>query len=78
MSDADTQQPEWLLQMGNILETLNEGVVIVDDGLGVVFVNGALLRLTGYLRGEVRGRTPEALFPAEDVPYLMQQHTRKA
>ena len=74
ISDADTQQPEWLLQMGDILETLNQGVVIVDDGLRVVFVNGALLRLTGYLRGEVRGRTPEALFPAEDVSYLMQQH----
>ena len=74
MPDADLQQPDWLLQMENILETLNEGVVITDEALHVVFANEALLRLTGYERGELRSRTPEAIFPAEDIPYLMQQY----
>jgi PAS domain S-box-containing protein len=73
MPDADVQQPQWLLQMENILETLNEGVVIIDDALRVVFANEAMLRLTGYERGELRGRTPEAVFPPEDMPYLMEQ-----
>jgi PAS domain S-box-containing protein len=73
MSDADLQKPDWLLQMENILETLNEGVVITDDALRVVFTNEALLRLTGNERGEI-GHPPGALFPAEDVPYLMQQY----
>jgi len=33
-----------------------------------------LLRLTGNERGELLGRTPAVLFPAEDVSYLMQQY----
>ncbi len=74
MAKADMQKLEWLLQMENILETLNEGVVIVDDDLRVVFANEALHRLIGYERGELRGRTPEGVFPAKDIPYLMQQH----
>ncbi len=74
MPDADFQKPDWLLQMKNILETLNEGVVITDDALRVVFTNEALLRLTGNERGEIEGHPPQALFPAEDVPYLMQQY----
>jgi len=74
MTGAELQEPDWLLQMETILETLNEGVVITDDGLRVVFANEALLRLTGYERGGLRGRTPEAIFPPEDIPYLMQQY----
>jgi PAS domain S-box-containing protein len=72
MPDADLQKPDWLLQMENILETLNEGVVITDDALRVVFTNEALLRLTGNERGEIEGHSPQALYPGEDVPYLMQ------
>jgi PAS domain S-box-containing protein len=74
MPDADLQRPDWLLQMENILETLNEGVVIVDDGLRVMFANEALLRLGGYQRGEMRGLTPAATFPPKDLPYIMQQY----
>src|SRR6516164_4220928 len=33
------EQPEWLEQMAGILETLNEGVLIVDDCEHVIFVN---------------------------------------
>jgi PAS domain S-box-containing protein len=73
MTGAALQQPDWLLQMEAILETLNEGVVIADDAIRIVFANEALLRLTGYERGELQGRMPEALFPAADIPYLMQQ-----
>ena len=39
MPHADIQEPVWLLRMENILETLNEGVVIADDALRVVFAN---------------------------------------
>jgi PAS domain-containing protein len=60
--------------MENILEELNEGVVIVDDQLRVVFTNEALSRMGQYERGEIEGRTPDAIFPATDIPYIMQQH----
>lgn len=73
MPSADGQIPNWLRQMGIILEELNEGVVVVDSSTRVVFVNGALLRLGGYERGDIVGQTPESIFPPQDLPYLMQQ-----
>ncbi len=60
--------------MESILEELNEGVVIVDNQLRVVFANEALLRLGMYNREEVQGFTPDAIFPAKDIPYLLRQH----
>jgi PAS domain S-box-containing protein len=74
MANAHIQTPEWLREMESILEELNEGVVIVDDQLRVVFANEALLRLGMYSREEIRGRTPDAIFPAKDIPYLLRQH----
>jgi PAS domain S-box-containing protein len=74
MANAHIQTPDWLRQMESILEELNEGVVIVDDQLRVVFANEALLRLGMYSREEICGRTPDGIFPAKDIPHLLQQH----
>ncbi len=74
MANAHIQTPGWLRQMESILEELNEGVVIVDNQLRVVFANEALLRLGMYNREEVQGFTPDAIFPAKDIPYLLRQH----
>jgi len=71
--DAIGQALQWLRQMENILESLNEGVLIVDSQLRVVFMNEAVIRLGGYQRDEMLGRTPDAIFPPEDLPYLMRQ-----
>jgi PAS domain S-box-containing protein len=49
-------------------------VVIVDDQLRIVFANEALIRMGQYERGEIEGRTPDAIFPATDIPYIMRQH----
>jgi PAS domain S-box-containing protein len=73
MPNANIKTPNWLRQTENILEELNEGVVIVDDQLRVVFANEALLRLGMYDPEEILGRTPDAIFPAKDIPYLLQQ-----
>jgi PAS domain S-box-containing protein len=71
--DNYRQAPEWLRQTEAILESLNEGIVIVDDQLRIVFANEALVRLGGYRSGELLGRTPDVIFPSEDLPYLMRQ-----
>ncbi len=71
---ARIESPDWLRQMEGILETLNEGVVIVDNQLRVIFANEAVIRLGGYERGEMQGRTPDTIFPPEDLPYIMRQH----
>ena len=73
MPDPRIQTPEWLRRMETILEELNEGVVIVDNQLRIVFANEALVRMGQYEREEIEGRTPEAIFPATDIPYVMQQ-----
>ena len=74
MPSSVIQTPAWLRQMESILEELNEGVIIVDDQLRMIFANEALARLGRYERGEIQGRTPDAIFPQEDLPYIMRQH----
>jgi len=74
MPDSNLQTPDWLRQTESILEELNEGVAIVDDRLRVVFANEALIRMGLYERGEIEGRTPDAIFPPKDIPYIMRQH----
>ena len=74
MLKTNIEAPDWLRHSESILEEMNEGVAIVDDQLRVVFANEALLRLGQYKRDEIQGRTPDAIFPAEDVPYIVQQH----
>jgi PAS domain S-box-containing protein len=74
MPNVNIKTPDWLRQMESILEELNEGVVIVDEQLRVVFANEALTRMGQYERGEIEGRTPDAIFPTTDIPYIMRQH----
>jgi PAS domain S-box-containing protein len=71
MLDIKIRPPDWLLQMTPILEALNEGVVIVDDQLRIVFANEALVRLGGYDLSDVYGRTPDSIFPQQDLPYVI-------
>jgi hypothetical protein len=33
MPTANIQKPEWLLEMESVLQMMNEGVMIADDGL---------------------------------------------
>jgi PAS domain S-box-containing protein len=74
MPNLTVETPNWLFQMENILEELNEGVVVLDSQLRVVFANEVLLQLALYERGEMQGRMPDAIFPPEDIPYIMRQH----
>jgi PAS domain S-box-containing protein len=53
--------------METILEELNEGVVVLDDQLRVIFANEALARMGHFERDEIQGRTPDAIFPSEDL-----------
>jgi sigma-B regulation protein RsbU (phosphoserine phosphatase) len=73
MANANMQKPEWLCQTESILEELNEGVIIVDNELRILFANDALLRMGQYERGEIQGRTPDTIFPAKDVAYIHRQ-----
>ncbi len=74
MPNVNIKTPDWLRQMESILEELNEGVAILDDQLRVIFANEALTRLWQYDLDELRGCAPNALFPPEDIPYIIREH----
>jgi len=60
--------------METSLEELNEGVVVLDDELRVIFANEALTRMGHFDRKEIQGRMPDAIFPSEDLPSIKRQH----
>lgn len=74
MPNTTIETPDWLREMESILEELNEGVVVVDDQLRVIFANEALTRMGHFERNDIQGCTPDAIFPSEDLPYIKRQH----
>jgi len=74
MPNTTTETPDWLREMETILEELNEGVVVLDDQLRVIFANEALTRMGHFDRNEIQGCTPDAIFPSEDLPHIKRQN----
>ena len=70
------EEPEWLEHMEGILETLNEGVLILDDRWRIVFINECMERLLGVFRSAVIGKTAEAFYSGEDFEFLRRQRVR--
>jgi sigma-B regulation protein RsbU (phosphoserine phosphatase) len=74
MTNTPIETPDWLREMEAILEELNEGVVVLNNELRVIFANEALTRMGDFERGEIQGCTPDAIFPSEDLPLIKRQH----
>src|ERR1700731_2869959 len=74
MPNTTIETPDWLREMETILEEPNEGVVVLDEELRVIFPNEALTRMGHFDREEIQGRTPDAIFPSEDLPCIKRQH----
>lgn len=72
----DELLPEWVEQVGGILETLNQGVIIVDDCPRVIFANAIFLEMVELGLEDVLGRAPETFFPPEDASVLMEHRRR--
>ena len=60
------ERPDWLLQMEDILETLNEGVMILDDCRNILFINSCLERMFGFPASEVVGRNGTSFYTEEE------------
>lgn len=69
----ELNKPDWLLQTEGLLETLNEGVLIIDDCNHVISVNDCLSRMVGWSREELLGRTPEQFYRDEDLTFVRKQ-----
>jgi PAS domain S-box-containing protein len=68
---GSTQQT-WLDQVGSILETLNQGVILNDSSKHIVFANSMFLDMIQLRVEDLLGRTVTELFPPEDVPRLLE------
>jgi len=64
------EKPEWLLQTEGILETLNQGVMVVDDCHRVFFINHHFEELSGIRAAEMIGRTALHWYGPEETKFL--------
>jgi len=65
-------RPHWLPQIESIFEAMSEGVAVLEAGR-VLFVNEALLRMTGFQRHEMIGRMNVDFFAPEDLSFIQRQ-----
>ena len=61
---VEVEKPEWLAQMEGILETLNEGVIVVDDCQHLIFTNSVFNEMTGFSQDGMIGQAATALLHA--------------
>jgi len=69
---TDPAEQRWLRQIGAVLETLNQGVIINDDRKRIVFANSMFLEMIKMRPEELIGRAVTELFPPADVPRLLE------
>jgi phosphoserine phosphatase RsbU/P len=73
-----TEKPQWLQQMGSILETLNDGVVIADDSNQILFANAVFEEMTGTPRSKIIGTDARQLYDRAEEFALAQAFHQKA
>jgi PAS domain S-box-containing protein len=73
----NSAQQLWLEQVGSVLETLNQGVIINDERKQIVFANSMFLEMTKMRASELLGHSILHLYPPEDAPRLLEFITRR-
>lgn len=71
--EIDVEKPKWLSQMEGILETLNEGVIILDDCHRILFVNSGFVEMTGMMQEDVIGRLVSDFYSAKEWKFVLEQ-----
>jgi sigma-B regulation protein RsbU (phosphoserine phosphatase) len=66
-------QPDWVAQVQDVLETLNQGVIITDECPRIVYANAEFQNMVGRSAEELLGQYVKDLFPPEDLPILLSQ-----
>lgn len=72
----EVEKPEWLAQMEGILETLNEGVIVVDDCQRLIFMNSIFNEMTGFSQDGMIGQAATAFYTPEEAEILMRHRER--
>jgi PAS domain S-box-containing protein len=68
---------QWLDQVGNVLETLNQGVIITNDQRRIVFVNSMFLEMLQKPAEEVFGKSITDLYSPEELHRIQEFITRR-
>ena len=68
---------QWLDQVGSVLETLNQGVIITDDQRRVVFVNSMFLEMLQKPAEEVFGKLITDLYSPEELHRIQEFIARR-
>src|SRR5215472_11144515 len=75
-SIVDIERPEWLHQIEVVLETLNQGVLVVDDCAHILFANSVFQELVGMSQEEILGRDPSYFYTPEEVAIIYESRER--
>jgi PAS domain S-box-containing protein len=73
---VEVEKPEWLSHMEGILETLNEGIMIVDDCQQIIFSNSIFQQMTGLTVPELVGRTVHNFYTEKEMEILNAHRER--
>ncbi|HUE56917.1 MAG TPA: SpoIIE family protein phosphatase [Candidatus Udaeobacter sp.] len=69
----EMEKPEWLSQMEAVLEVLNEGVIVANERLQILFANTRFLEMTGIPREELIYFDPSQFYSSQEWDFLSQQ-----
>jgi sigma-B regulation protein RsbU (phosphoserine phosphatase) len=67
------QKPDWLVQMEDVLETLNEGVMILDDCRKILYVNSCLETMFGFSSSEIVGHMGSDFYTEDEYAVILKQ-----
>lgn len=67
------ENPEWLAQMGTVLEVLNEGVMITNDEHQILFANSRFAEMTGISRQDLIGSDASRFYSSQEWESLTPQ-----
>jgi phosphoserine phosphatase RsbU/P len=71
------QHPDWLVQMEDVLETLNEGVMILDDCRRIIYINSCLEGMFGFPASEVVGHMGSDFYTEAEYDFILQQTEKR-
>jgi len=69
----EMEKPEWLSQMGAVLEVLNEGVIVANERLQILFANARFIEMTGISQEELISFDPSQFYSSQEWGFLSQQ-----
>ncbi len=73
---VEVEQPDWLVQMEGILESLNEGVLITDECQAIVFANSNLEEMSGFPREQLVGMDIYGVYTKDEADFIVTQRER--